>query len=534
MLTSVGNANAFIEQMTRFAEFKASLAAGDSVQTAINNSAEVTTNFSRHGKFVKKLNANFIPFLNASVQGFDKLLRVISGPFREQSLAAITILLLKALAIGIAPQLLNMIMNGDDEDYYNLTNEVRENYFLIKAGDQFVKIPRGRAAGAIGGIVNRIGNVTRGEDFDFLGYAESLKTNVTPVDSFTRDILSPFRDVASNTTWYGGEIEGRQFDNIRPGQRYDESTSSIAIAIGGALNYSPKKIHYLMDQYLGVIGDFLLPATTAKAEKDYISGNFLLDSKTNNKLSNDFYKLYDEAQYSKNEGDVTAYYQLKHLNDVKDSVSRLYDEITAIQKSDKKDSEKLQETRAIRVLINNLYKTAKTDYAAYTKAIESTEGLFDESTATGVKMRHTVITQRMYGSEKALSEYNADVYAKSQLFNKAGISYDTFYEYYFTTKDIEADVDKKGNKIDGSKRKKVVETINAMKISRAEKLMLIAASGYAVKDGDVRGVSAEKAKKLILNYILKMNATKEEKAELAKACGFEVKNGKIIKNPSKS
>lgn len=514
----IGNANSFIEQLTRFTEYKASIAAGDSIEVAINNSAEVTTNFSRHGTMVKKLNATVIPFLNASVQGFDKMLRVISGPFKEKSLTALAILLAKIVAIGITPQILNMIMNGDDEDYNDLTDEVKSNYFLIKVGDQFIKIPRGRLAGAFGGLANQLRNVSRGEGFDLAGYAESVTTNLTPVDSFSRDIFSPFRDVASNTTWYGGEIEGRQFDNVRPSQRYDESTSSIAIALGQAFNYSPKKIHYLLDQYSGVIGDFLLPATTKKAEKDYFSGNFLLDPKTNNKLSDQFYKLYDEAQYAKNEGDVTAIYQLKHLNDVKESVSELYDQITEIQRSDLSNTEKLQQTRVIRTLINNLYKTAKADYGAYTQAIEATAGVFDDSDASQQKLRHTVITQMMYGSEAALEQYNSDVYEKATLANKAGISYDLYYEYYFTTRDITSDYDKNGEVISGSKKEKTLKAIKALGVSANERLLLTALSGYSLTDAE---------KRRLLSIITRMNGTKEEKAALAEKCGFKVKNGRI-------
>ena len=518
LLKVIGNANSFIEQLTRFTEYKASIAAGDSIEVAINNSAEVTTNFSRHGSTVKKLNATLIPFLNASVQGFDKMLRVISGPFKEKSLTALAILLAKIVAIGITPQILNMIMNGDDEDYNDLTDEVKSNYFLIKVGDQFIKIPRGRLAGAFGGFANQIRNVSRGEGFDAAGYTESIVTNLTPVDSFSRDIFSPFRDVATNTTWYGGEIEGRQFDNVRPSQRYDESTSSIAIALGKVFNYSPKKIHYLLDQYSGVIGDFVLPATTKKAEKDYFSGNFLLDPKTNNKLSNDFYKLYDEAQYAKSEGNVTAIYQLKHLNDVKESVSELYDQITEIQRSDLSNTEKLQQVRVIRTLINNLYKTAKADYAAYTRAIEATAGMFDDSDASQQKLRHTVITQMMYGSEAALSQYNSAVYEKAALANKAGISYDLYYEYYFTTKGIESDYDKNGEVVAGSKKEKTLKAIKALKVSASERLLLTALSGYSLTEDE---------KRKLLSVINRMNGTKEEKAALAEKCGFKVKNGRI-------
>ena len=522
ILVGIGNANAFVEQVTRFAEFRASIEAGDSIQTAINNSADVTTNFSRHGKSVKVLNATFIPFLNASVQGFDKLLRVIAGPFKEKSLKAIAMLLAKILVIGVGFQVLNMVMNGDDEEYYDLTDEVRENYFLIKVGDQFIKIPRGRAAAAFGGVANRIGNEMRGDDFDVQGYLTSLKDNVTPVDSFSRNILSPFKDLATNTTWYGGEIEGRQFDNVRPSQRYDESTSSIAIAIAHmhpeAWGVSPKKVHYLLDQYSGVIGDFLLPATTKKAEKDYLSANFLIDSTTNNKLSNDFYKLYDEAMYASEEGDMTAYYQLRHLNDVKESVSKLYDQINEIQNSDLKNAEKLQQVRTLRVLINNIYRTAAVDYAAYKKAIEATDGMFDDSDDSGKRDRHVAITQMMYGSEKALEEYNKTVYEKSALFNKAGISYDTFYEYYFGVRDLESDVDKNGEVIEGSKKKKVEAAVKSMGVDSRTRALLLMASGYSVTDSEKRSIAS---------YIQSLDLTEEEFEELAKACGFKVKNGRI-------
>lgn len=530
VLISVSNANAFVEQFTRFTEFKASLKAGDSIQTAINNSADVTTNFARHGKTVKVLNATFIPFLNASVQGFDKFLRVIAGPAKEKSLAALAILFAKIFAIGIAPMVINMVMNGDDEDYENLSNEIKENYFLIKVGDDFLKIPRGRAASIFGGIANRIKNVSDGEDFDLPGYLGNIKEQLTPIDSFSSHIFTPVMDAFKNKTWYGGEIEGRHFDSVRPSQRYDESTSSIAIWLGDKFNVSPKKIHYVMDQYSGVIGDFLLPVTTKKAEKDYLSANFLLDPRTNNKLSSEFYEIYDEAQYATKEGNITAYYQLKHLNSVKDSVSELYDQINKIQASDMKDSEKLQEVRVLRVMINNLYKTAKVDYAAYTQAVEATNGMFDDSTETGRRLRHTAITQMMYGSEKALEEYNASVYEKSKLYNAAGLSYDTFYEFYFSTKDITPDVDRQGNEIAGSKRKKTIQAINSLGTSAQEKLLMICASGYAVKDGDIRGYSADRAKQTLYRYIKAMNVSEEERIKLAEACGFKVKNGRILIN----
>ena len=527
-LVAVENANAFLEQMTRFAEFKASLAAGDSPAVALNNSAEVTTNFGRRGKTAKVMNATLMPFLNPAIQGFDKIFRNVGDSFTSgQWVKGLASLITKAALIGVVPMVLNAVMYGGDDDYEKLREEDKENNFLIKVGDgSFIKIPRGRLAGVIGGAANRIGKAARGEDADLAGYLKNAKTQITPVENLSRTIFSPIFDVKNNKTWYGGEIEGQEFDSTAPRDRYDESTSRIAIAIGSIIpngwNFSPKKIHYLLDQYSGVIGDFVLPATSQKEHKDFFSGNFTLDSVTNNKLSEKFYDLYDETQYADTAGDVNASFRLKYLNRVKKSIRELNKELDAARAEEIDNKEKMAKVRVIRALINAEYDAALKSVATVDEAILATEGIADET------LRDAEITRMVFGAESALRNYNAKSFEKYQLFNKAGIGFDELYAYHFATLGIENDLDKKGNPIEGSKRKKVVAIINALNIPKEQKIMLMLAKGYAVKDGDIKGVSGDRAKKILLSYIMKQKITKEEKAELAKACGFTVKNGVIV------
>ena len=100
---------------------------------------------------------------------------------------------------------------------------------------------------------------------------------------------------------------------------------------------------------------------------------------------------------------------------------------------------------------------------------------------------------------------------------------------YVTTKGLTSDIDRRGNVISGSKRKKVVAAINSLGVSTEKKLLLICAKGYSLQDNDIRGLSAEKAKKYLLRYILSLKGkTKAEKAEIAELCGFEIVNGRII------
>ena len=97
------------------------------------------------------------------------------------------------------------------------------------------------------------------------------------------------------------------------------------------------------------------------------------------------------------------------------------------------------------------------------------------------------------------------------------------------TKDLESDKDEDGKTISGSKRKKVITAINSLGLSREKKLLLICSKGYNIQDGDIRGLSASSAKKVLLRYILSLKVSKDEKARLAELCGFEVtKNGRIV------
>jgi hypothetical protein len=514
------NANNYIECIPRFTEFISSLEAGNTAEQAMLDAADVTTNFARAGTISKKLNATVIPFLNPAIQGASKAVRNVTSAVTENKGAkakalAIAQLVTKAVLIGVAPFVLNAILLGDDEDYKDLRDTDKENYFLIKIGDKFIKIPRGRMAAVLAGLTNRTAKSFTDEDPDWKGYIKNASTQMNPIENMARTIFSPFLDVQNNVTWYGSAIEGKQFENRAPKDRYDESTSSIAIALGKVLNYSPKKIHYILDQYSGVVGDIILPATSKKAEKDFLSGNFVIDPVTSNNLSDKFYDIYYEAQYAKSsdENNKTAEYQVKHLNRVKSAVSELYDEISKIQNSEMSDRDKRAEVRTIQVMINELYKTALNDYELITNAIEATSGVKDE-------YRYAEILRLVYGAETALKEYDKKVYDKSKLLKKAGVSYSEFYQYYFGIKDIKSDTDKKGNTITGSKKAKVIEKIDSLNVTKDEKLLLIAYSGYIIDDA--------KDRERLIKYVNKITLSASQKKELAEILGFDYQNGKII------
>ncbi|MBO5755557.1 MAG: hypothetical protein J6R89_05820, partial [Clostridia bacterium] len=227
-------------------------------------------------------------------------------------------------------------------------------------------------------------------------------------------------------------------------------------------------------------------------------------------------------------------YRLKYLNDVKKAVRDMNKELDEIRNSDLSNTEKLQQTRVVRSLINAAYDSALKSLDAVNAAIEATKGLDTAAIEAGYtkdmaeKLREAEVNRRVFGAEYALKQYNEKTYEKYVLLNGGGIGYDELYAFHFSTIGLESDLDKRGNVIEGSKKKKILAVINSLDIPKEQKLILLYSRGYSAKDGDIKGVSAARAKTVLAAYIAKAKGlTKAQREELAKACGLKVTNGRI-------
>lgn len=96
--------------------------------------------------------------------------------------------------------------------------------------------------------------------------------------------------------------------------------------------------------------------------------------------------------------------------------------------------------------------------------------------------------------------------------------------------DIESDKNSKGETIAGSKKKNTVKYLLKQNLSDGERLLILCYRGYSIQDGDYKGYTAKRAKRILLQYILKLKGTQAEKAVLAEKCGFTVRNGRIIRD----
>lgn len=476
--------NMAMEQAPRLAEFMAVMESGDgsmeSAMDAMLAAADVTVNFGRGGTWGKMLNANYVPFLNPGIQGFDKMVRYAT---QSKNGKQFLMMAARAAALGIAPSLINALLYKDDEEWEELRDSDKDTNYMFKLKDGlWLKIPKGRELSVLGIAADRVGDALQGEDVDIRAMLNTMANQVAPANPLNQNILKAAYDTqlfdpsSPGRTWYGGDIEGQRLQNYAPGERYDSSTDVVSKAIGGALNLSPKKLNYLADQYTGVVGDIVLPLLTPQAERDMFSKAFTVDSISSNELSSKFYEKSDELTYAKNGGDAVAAVVSRYWNSISSDVSKLYGEIRNVENSDLSNREKKAQVQELQRQINAIQREALATVDQYTAAVESS--LFgDDDDAADFAYRET--NREVFGAEYALETYNKDVYAKAQEAAKNGVSYEAYYDYYFATKDIESDKDASGKTITGSKRGKVLAEINAMDLTVEQKNALYYASGYA-------------------------------------------------------
>ncbi len=360
----ISMANEVIEQAPRLAEFISTIESGGSIAEAMYNSAEITTNFKRGGSIIKALDKNGVPFLNASVQGFDKFYR----NFSEQSGAKnFCKMLTKAIMLGAVPSLFNWLLNKDDEDYKDLSESQKDLYYLFKYDNgKFIRIPKGRALSVFGSAVIRMGEKINGNENSFKGLGETISNQVAPNNPIDNNIIAPIVQAKTNKTWYGTDLVSDRLQKQLPKNQYDENTDLLSIFLGEKLNASPKKINYLIDQYSGGIGDIFLPMMTKSASNkgNVFKDKFTVDSVLNNKYVSEFYNTINKQTQIANDLEATEQDNLglKYLTSIQNEISELYNEKRKIQNSDIKNKEKQEKVREIQEEINTKIKNSLKSY----------------------------------------------------------------------------------------------------------------------------------------------------------------------------
>ena len=350
---------------------------GESVQQAIYNAREVTTNFGRGGYITKAMNRNGFTFLNASVQGLDKAIRNITG---QNGVKGVTSVVVKGAAFSVLPSILNHLLFGlgddKDEEYDALPDYIKDNYYLIKLENgQFMRIPKGRISAVFGSLARRTIETAEGETDAFEGYAKNSWDQIGVGDLGGNNILAPIMQAKRNEAWYGGDIVPTRLQNKPAAEQTDSKIDALSNLIGKTFNISPYKVHYVIDQYSGGIGDTFLPMITpettngAETPIDYLfapmKDSFIVNSIDDNKYAGEFYNLKDELEIKKNSSNATDedILRYKYVSGISTQMSELYKEKREVQADTTlSNREKYKKVQAIQNEINALAKEGLDNY----------------------------------------------------------------------------------------------------------------------------------------------------------------------------
>lgn len=376
-LEKISEANNFLERLPRLAEYIASRKMGRSIDVAMLDSARVTTNFRAGGDITKFLNRNGVTFLNPSVQGAVQQVRNVREA-KANGLKGWALLATKVALAGLPGMLLNGLLWNDDEDYEELSEYVKQNYYIVWKNEdgKFIRVPKGRALAVIQNAFTQVQNALTGNDeVDIGSFLELVANNLAPNNPLENNILAPIMQVKNNKTWYGEDLVPSRLADLPAKEQFDESTDKFSKWLGGKINRSPVKINYLLNQYSGGVGDMILPMLTPEAEsgKNSVLSNFTApirdkfttDSVMNNQNVSNFYKISDELKVNANSSEATEEDKLKskYFNAIRTEMSALYKEKREIQNNEYlNDSEKYNRVREVQEEINALSEEALNSY----------------------------------------------------------------------------------------------------------------------------------------------------------------------------
>lgn len=351
------------EALWRFNEYRAAIRKyGDTQEgraKAMQAAADVTTNFSRSAPMAKAAE-NYCAYLNASLQGLDKMARQLKNhPFLTTRRAAEIIAL---------PTILLYMLNRDDEDYQHLNDRTKDNYYCIPTGKgTFIKIPKSREYGvAMGALLERFMRLRDGEDPETAldGIGGQFLTNIAPSNPFTDNIAKTiFIDLPTNQDFAGRSIIPERLANLSPENQYDYTTSKAGIAASKAWNatlgrlfpkMAPIQADYLIDSNLGFVGDMILGSTQqgSKSVKDVLKAviaepvvrKLTADPLYQNGVTDAFYKELSKAEIAANDKNLTEGLESRVITPEEKYLSALKKSSSEISELHKQEREILSDT----------------------------------------------------------------------------------------------------------------------------------------------------------------------------------------------
>lgn len=237
--------------------------------------------FGRHGSRTDALR-QFIPFLNAHLQGLDLGRRTILEPLaraargdvlttKEQAQvrnAAISLFKLSALGSALGFGYASLVW--DREEYRDANNDMKASHLVIPWGHKILTIPKpfelalgfnaGEAAYAA-----MMGKDPRAA----ASFADGAWDVLAPPGPFNNPLAKTFYEVGLNrSSFTKRDIVPQSLQSLDPAHQYTEKTSTLAKELGRVTGLSPIKIDYTIGSLFGMWGKDIQAASNWFAGED--------------------------------------------------------------------------------------------------------------------------------------------------------------------------------------------------------------------------------------------------------------------------
>jgi hypothetical protein len=308
------------ENANRMAAFKQAESAGKGKLYAAHQSRDMM-DFSGIGAWpAVRFLVDVVPFMNARLQGLDKLYRAgvkpttkvvmnalgvgnVNANLSEKKAAARFMAVVGALSMATMALYLR---NKDDEEYQKLADWHKDSYWWFRVGDSAITIPKPFEVGAIATITERL--LEQAVDDNATGklFAERLGHMLTGTFAFTAvpQAMQPALNVYANKDDFTGrQIETMGQQRLSPSLRTNDRTSAAAELLGKGMEgllgadssytLSPLQIDHLIGGYFGQVGAW------AVGHADIIR-NTLSD---NDRPAKHWYEFQPMRRFYKNLGD---------------------------------------------------------------------------------------------------------------------------------------------------------------------------------------------------------------------------------------
>jgi hypothetical protein len=233
-------------------------------------------NFSQHGAWpAMRILIDVVPFLNARLQGLDKIyrsgikpgIRLAFGQGGATDKQAMARFWSVTGAVALATMAL-FLKNRDDEEYQRLEEWQKDTYWFIRTGeDSAIFLPKPFEVGAIATMIERlteqaVSDTATGELFrERLGHMLMDTFSFSPVPQ----MFQPALDVYANYDAFTGRpIESMGMERLSPSLRTRGNTTALAKGLSkvtetisgadGQLTLSPVQIDHMISGYFGSVG----------------------------------------------------------------------------------------------------------------------------------------------------------------------------------------------------------------------------------------------------------------------------------------